>query len=250
MPDLELFIFDVDGVLRDSAPAGLEGMLRGLKAIGVPTSYTKREYRLMRSLGKYNNSQQCLTLMYALQRAGTTIEKLVATEAPEAACDALLERYVTEADYEKMKDARNVYKEFFYSQAAGQFVRVLPGIPEVLDELKNRYTLAIWSNAASSTLDRDLGPYLDRFSYLLGGEDMNIKKPSPDGILKICDDLSIERAKTAYVGDAAVDVQAAKAAGVVSIVTLSEVPDREILKREGADFYFEDIREMAKQFVH
>ncbi len=79
-----LFIFDVDGVLRDSSEAALEGMRIRFRNEGVEIAYDHKQYRLIRSAGKYNNSERCLELMLALQREDVRPEHVVSRSGPSA----------------------------------------------------------------------------------------------------------------------------------------------------------------------
>lgn len=241
---MKLFIFDVDGVLRDSGRVGEEGMRRGFKAVGIDSPFTLEDYRTIRSVGVYNNSRKCITLMLALINAG---KRLGEVEKSEQAFDSLIAK--RPPDQETIDRIRKVYKHFFYSKEAGKLVRVLPGVGEALDLLKKKgFTLAIWTNSSLSAVERDLKPFLHSFAYLLCGEDVKIKKPDPKGIELICEKLGVPLAETAYIGDTGVDVQAAKKAGCVSIILESTVPDRAVMRKEKADFYFENILEMAHYF--
>ncbi|MBL7160262.1 MAG: HAD-IA family hydrolase [Candidatus Aenigmarchaeota archaeon] len=237
---MKLIIFDVDGVLRDSAPAGLEGMRRGFVSQGIEFPFSLKDYRTIRSIGKYNNSRNALTLMLALTMAGKGVP------SSEGEYDSLVQKHVSGKDEEFIDKARSEYKKFFYSQEAGKFAKILPGVEDALKTLE-KYTLTVWSNASKSTIERDMKPIIKYFSFILGGEDVMVKKPSPEGINIIYEKLCTPAGETAYVGDTQVDIQAAKAAGCTSIILLSEAPDRKILK--GADLYFNDISEMSKEML-
>lgn len=53
----------------------------------------------------------------------------------------------------------------------------------------------------------------DRFAQIVGGDERP-RKPSPDGLLRLCSELGVHKAETLLVGDSAVDVSTGKAAGV------------------------------------
>jgi phosphoglycolate phosphatase-like HAD superfamily hydrolase len=52
---------------------------------------------------------------------------------------------------------------------------------------------------------------------VVGGDDLAAPKPAPAGLLAACARLGVGPARTAYVGDAEVDVRGADAAGAVAI---------------------------------
>ncbi|MBI4181571.1 MAG: HAD-IA family hydrolase [Candidatus Aenigmarchaeota archaeon] len=242
------FILDVDGVLRDSAPPALEGMSRGFAACGLDARFSVRDYRTIRAVGKYNNSRNCIALMLALYREGRKPGQFLQGD-PEKRFDALVSGIIRPEDRDTIERIRKVYKDFSYSPEAGDYVRILPKVPEALRLLKRAgFALAIWTNSGRATVERDLGPLLARFAHLLAGEDTQVKKPDPRGIFLVCKKLHLPPAEAAYVGDAAVDIQAAKAAGAASIALTSEVPDPRLLRRERPDLVFPDLYRMAKHF--
>lgn len=54
----------------------------------------------------------------------------------------------------------------------------------------------------------------DFFDIIVGGEDVQKAKPSPEGLLFAIEQLSSTKAETLYVGDSTVDAETAQAAGV------------------------------------
>lgn len=52
------------------------------------------------------------------------------------------------------------------------------------------------------------------FDVIVGGEDVKLHKPSPEGILKALDSLNADKHHTLYIGDNEVDAQAAQDANV------------------------------------
>lgn len=93
------------------------------------------------------------------------------------------------------------------------------GAPEVLQALRE-------ANVPSALLTRNAGEVmrliLDRFDCLRfelawSREDGPIK-PEPDGVLRACSQLGVQPARTLCVGDFQYDIQAANAAGAVSVL--------------------------------
>src|SRR5262245_38997967 len=95
--------------------------------------------------------------------------------------------------------------------------RLLPGAAEVLRALKEKgLHTGICSNkpvAFTRELVAGLG-LLDWLDVLLGPEDVGRHKPAPDMLLAAMRRLGVRPEQTLYVGDMAVDVQTARAAGV------------------------------------
>jgi pyrophosphatase PpaX len=88
----------------------------------------------------------------------------------------------------------------------------------------------------------DLAPYFDTF---VTHEDTTRHKPHPDPLLVASKRLGIEPANLVYVGDAVVDVQAGKAAGMRTVAVTWGAGEPEALARAGPDYLFESIEEVA-----
>ncbi len=74
--------------------------------------------------------------------------------------------------------------------------------------------IGIVSNAGIKLLKKDLGEEFNLFDVVIGGEDVNLKKPSPEGILKAIQILNVKPLQTIYVGDTEIDAMAANSADV------------------------------------
>lgn len=80
------------------------------------------------------------------------------------------------------------------------------------------------------------------FDALVGVDDIENRKPAPDGILKACRDLGVKPEEVIMVGDHIFDIQAGKAAGVyLTIGVTTGRNTREELEAE-ADKVVDDIR--------
>lgn len=116
-----------------------------------------------------------------------------------------------------------------------------PHIPEVLKILGEKYALAVVSNKpdiATKALCADIFPGLPA-----RGEAADCpRKPAPDMLLKIKEELSID--DFIYVGDSEVDVITAKNAGVPCVSVLWGFRDRPEIEAEGGKYFIEDAREL------
>jgi 2-phosphoglycolate phosphatase len=66
---------------------------------------------------------------------------------------------------------------------------------------------------------QELG-WTDRCAVLIGGDTLSLKKPDPAQLLHACELLGLNPDKCVYVGDDERDIQAARAAGMPSVVAL------------------------------
>jgi len=107
-----------------------------------------------------------------------------------------------------------------YRSGSTQRTRPFDGITAVLDALETAgVAMAVVSNkpdGLTQPMVRDLFG-ADRFGFVTGACEAAPAKPDPTGILSACAALGVAPSRTAYVGDSEVDVQAANAAGVMSV---------------------------------
>lgn len=103
-----------------------------------------------------------------------------------------------------------------YLAINGQYAGVYDGVKEGLEALRARgLRLACLTNKPTSFAvpllqSKGLGGY---FEHVFGGDAFERKKPDPLPLLKTCEALGTEPARTLMVGDSSNDAQAARAAG-------------------------------------
>ncbi|VVE86252.1 HAD family hydrolase [Pandoraea bronchicola] len=97
-----------------------------------------------------------------------------------------------------------------------QSTRIYPQVPGLLADLRNEgLALAIVSTKFRHRIDAILtvAGLRSQVDVLVGGEDVKRHKPDPEGIVQALGQLGIPAAQAIYVGDHAVDAQAAAQAG-------------------------------------
>lgn len=93
--------------------------------------------------------------------------------------------------------------------------RPYPGIPEALDALAPR-ALAVLTNKPgdmSRTILEGLG-LAGRFRRVYGAGDLAARKPDPEGLRRLLAEAGVAAEDAVMVGDSAIDVRTARAAGV------------------------------------
>ena len=99
-------------------------------------------------------------------------------------------------------------------------MKLFPDVKEVLNELKDKkLKLGIVTNTPKKQVDK-LVEHLelrDYFDVIVGGDEAEHGKPSPDIILLACERLGIEVKDAVYVGDADADIIAGREAGCFTI---------------------------------
>ena len=178
-------IFDMDGVLVDSEPLGMEAMRRVMARQGVP--YTEAD----------NNEFV----------GRTTLEE----------CRILKARHRLEADE---RDLTRQYVDILVDLIRER-PRPMPGVPDVLVELLTAgYRMALASSAEpvviATNLDAlDLGRF---FEAIVSGTEVARGKPAPDVFLETAKRLGLPAPRCLVVEDSRNGLLAAKAAGMACAV--------------------------------
>ena len=195
MKGIKLIIFDLDGTLVDAYPA---------------------------IISSFNYTMHILS--YPLQDA-LTIRQAVGWGDKN-----LLRPFVKEKDVSR---ALSIYRKH-HRLALLKKSRLFPKVDSVLSYLKNKgYKLAVASNRPSLfswILIRHL-KLKKYFDYVLCADKLKYIKPHPEIINRIIQRFALSPKQTIYVGDMAIDAQAARRAKVKSvIVTTGSSPESEIKK--------------------
>jgi len=127
----------------------------------------------------------------------------------------LVERALRHAGVDRPLD--DVLPVFFecYGERLLETTRLYDGVADALDAVAE-YTLAVLTNKPgpfSRTILEGLG-VASRFARVWGAGDVPARKPDPAGLLRLVEELGTSRADAWLIGDSAVDVRTARAAGV------------------------------------
>jgi beta-phosphoglucomutase-like phosphatase (HAD superfamily) len=111
-------------------------------------------------------------------------------------------------------------------------------LTETLKELKRTYVLGVVTGRIREGLDEffKLTKSRSYFGTMVTYEDTTKRKPYPEPLLKAAESLGVRPAECMYVGDADTDVQAANAAGMASVlVAQHDNPDADQVIRRWDD---------------
>lgn len=209
MTFIRLVVFDLDGTLVDSAQDLASAVNETLARVSPDRPPLPLEV-----VKSFVGDGARVLLARTLGHAGLDT-------SPEAVLPAFMESY-----RRHLLDTTTLY----------------PGVLETLDRLRDR-TLAVLTNkpsVMSRILLESLG-VAARFARIWGPEDAGVKKPDPAGLLRLLGELGFTAGEAALVGDSAVDVATARAAGVLSVaVTYGLNPAS--LKEAVSDVTLDDIR--------
>ncbi|MCC4328723.1 HAD family hydrolase [Limosilactobacillus reuteri] len=179
---IENFIFDIDGTLIDTIDMYMPAMIDTLAQHGHPVAPDKVEQTKHDLFG--------ITGQDALRLAGISEDEIPAIQQ----------------DWFKLA-----------YQRADQ-VKVIEGIPEMLNALANREDAKI-AIATSKLADEYQEYFVNKYDFAklfkvaITSADTKKHKPAPDPILEAMDKMGADPATTVYVGDTINDMKAAHAAG-------------------------------------
>lgn len=121
-------------------------------------------------------------------------------------------------------------------------VKPYDGIPELLKALKEKgLHLAVNSNKPQprtvDVVEEIFGK--DTFDLLVGQCEERRRKPAPDGVNYILEQLHLNKEDVLYIGDTCTDMQTGKSAGVFTVGALWGFRDRQELVENHADAIIE-----------
>ncbi|CAB5699654.1 Phosphoglycolate phosphatase [Delftia tsuruhatensis] len=138
--------------------------------------------------------------------------------------------------------------EHHYLQLNGQFADVYPGVLEGLQALRAQgLRLACLTNkplafARPLLEQKGLAPL---FEQVFGGDSFARKKPDPLPLLKTCEALGTQPARTLMVGDSSNDAQAARAAGCPVVLVGYGYNHGQPVREVDADGFVDALTELA-----
>ena len=182
----QAIIFDLDGTLLNTLADIAESVNRTLTDYHFPT-HPIEAYKYF---------------------IGNGWKKLVIRALPEAhRSKQLIAECVTKS--------RKVYRDNWNRQT-----RLYEGIPELLNKLTERkLPLAVLSNKPHDFMLKCVEWYLNKWKFkaLMGQSDKFPLKPDPASALEVAAQIGLPPSAFLFIGDSAVDIQPAEAAGMRSV---------------------------------
>ena len=213
----QLVIFDFDGTVADTKEGIAETINQTLIHFGYVPVAPERIYGLIG-----------LSL-------GTIFERIVSREKNKEPVESLV-------DY---------YREI-YDCVAPPKTKLFGGIQEVLDYLQKTHILiAIATSKGLRGVTRMLDTLCihDQFACITTDHSVAMKKPHPDTLHCILNELGIESKDAVIVGDTVYDVKMGKNAGVDTCAVTYGVHGRDELSRELPTFLIDSPRELLEVIV-
>ena len=213
----KLLIFDLDGTI-----------LNTLDDLAASTNYALRRHGL---------PERTLTQVRAFvgNGIGKLIERAVPEDCSEAVRKAVLESFSSH-----------------YKKHAADKTRPYDGILEVLKELKELgCQMAVVSNKADFAVHSLCEHYFPGiFTFVIGEQEGIRRKPAPDSVYAVLEQLNTEKKDAVYIGDSEVDAMTAQNAGVDLIAVEWGFRDREVLEAKGAKVIIKAPNEILSTLQH
>jgi len=144
---------------------------------------------------------------------------------------SLNETFLALAEHHEPQRCAEFYRLFVQraEEVMADLTELYQPVPETIDALREQgLKLAIVSTKyrrrIEAVLEREA--LMQGFELVIGGEDVNLHKPHPQGLFEAMDKLGCSAESVLYVGDSVVDAELAKRAEVPVVIVLSGVTPR------------------------
>lgn len=207
------FIFDLDGVIVDTAKYHYLAWRNLAEELGF--EFTKEQNELFKGVSR----KRCLEILLDIGEIKATQNQFDTW---------MVEKNIDYLKYIEKMDASEI----------------LPDVPKVLEYLKgDNFPIALGSAS------KNAGPILEKikltsyFNSIVDGNSVTTAKPDPEVFLIAAKNLNVEPENCVVFEDAVAGIEAANAAGMVSI----GIGDANVLAE--ADYNFNDFTEMDISFL-
>lgn len=211
-------IFDLDGTLTNTLESMTYSVNLTLEEMGL-SKITKDQCRLF-----VGNGARVL-MEKSLKAAGDT-------------------------DASRIEEGMEIYGRIF-DQNCTYHVTPYEGIPEMLKALKDKgIQLAVLSNKPDRQTVKVVKAIFgeELFDYVQGQKEGIRRKPEPDGVWYLMEQMHVSKEECLYIGDSEVDAATGRNAGLKTIGVLWGFRDRKTLETAGADDLIDRPDELL-QFV-
>ena len=220
---IKAFIFDVGGTLVKTDEAILNALTIALKENGISFQEKDKE-KVIRVFGQGQ-----------LKNVQTAVE--VSYRGPEKE--------------KKIKDCFASFQNIFPRKVMDDFA-LLPFVAESLDTLKKKgKKLAVLTgfDKQETAFFLEHLQLKKHFDLILSAEDIGKHRPNPQGLLIALERLQLKKEEVLYVGDAWVDIQFARNAGVKVCCVKTGAQDNALLEKEKPEYLVDDFKEMISNIL-
>jgi HAD superfamily hydrolase (TIGR01509 family) len=134
-----------------------------------------------------------------------------------------------------------------HSRNGGRRLDMVPGVLQMLDQLRKRFPMAV----VSARDERTTRFFLEstglqsHFQAVITGLSAPRTKPYPDPVLLAAKELGVPPGACLMIGDTTVDIRSGRAAGAQTVGVLCGFGEREELLHHGADLILESTADLG-----
>ncbi|MBU4682798.1 phosphoglycolate phosphatase [Cedecea davisae] len=213
--------FDLDGTLIDTALGLSQAVDLALYALELPTA---GEERVVTWVGNGADVMMQRALKWALKDK--------------------------EPDLAQLNIARKLFDRY-YAETVEEGSFLFPGVADTLAALKRKgLLLGVVTNKPTPfvvPMLEDLG-IAQYFQVIIGGDDVKEKKPHPEALFKVIENMGLAADELLFVGDSRNDIQAAQAAGCPSVGLTWGYNYGEAIELSKPDVVFDRFDELLPAF--
>ena len=156
--------------------------------------------------------------------------------------DIFLELNINDVDFERFI---SIYKALYFDFIDSSYL--YEGVKETLDFLKSKkIKVSLLTTKGQGQADKIIDHFklTNSFDYIMGRRDGLAHKPSPEPLMYICKELSVEPAETLMVGDTELDIQCGKNAGAKTCGVLYGYRTKDQIEKEKPDINILNLVEL------
>ncbi len=222
-------IFDLDGVIYDVGPSIRKAVEDGVEKYKMNIDLDNALQEVAHLLEDVQNYPlpQIILNSYNLLKDASFFEGL--------------------SYFKKMRIVVFLFNQFNeYRKSA----KLFEGIEGLLSSLSKKTKLAVLTNNKSTYAEEILEKYNIKkyFNVIVGFNDVNENKPSPEGILKILKKWNLNNDNAVFIGDMTSDILAGKAAKVKIVSVATGLAKKNALKELNPDILIDEPKELKTVF--
>jgi beta-phosphoglucomutase len=207
------FIFDLDGVIVDTAKYHYLAWKELAKSIGI--DFTEVQNEQLKGVSRVRS-----------------LEKILAWG----------QKTITESEFLELMDKKNSdYLSYIEKMDENE---ILPDIPKVLDYLiSQKQPISLGSASKNARVILEKVNLINKFDAIVDGNDVSHAKPDPEVFLNAARSLKMKARECIVFEDSVAGVQAANNANMISI----GIGEKEVLNE--ADYVFKDFTQVSTSFI-
>ena len=208
------FIFDLDGVIVDTAKYHFSAWKKLANSIGV--DFTEHQNEQLKGVSRVKSLEKILTWG---------------------------NKSISEDEFMELMELKNDdYLSYINKMDESE---ILPDVPKVLNYLTEKnQPIALGSASKNARSILSKVKLLDKFDSIVDGNDVKKAKPNPEVFKRAASELNMPAQDCIVFEDSLAGIKAANIAGMISV----GIGDKDILNE--ADYIFNDFTEISIEFLN